>query len=151
MKLSITALTRTTKPLTDAIVRGESVIITRHGVEFAVITPIGEKIHYPKKLVHITPFDRLRGKIRLGKRTEFPPMPRLEPEEAAKEAQAIIDQVENQSKIFCQAPLTNCRMIGNRYTVVYTDSEGERIRIAYLCPGHAQKARESAVSVTPAA
>lgn len=40
MKLSITSLTRNTKALSDAIVRGETITLTRHGKDFATVSPV---------------------------------------------------------------------------------------------------------------
>lgn len=117
MKLSITSLTRKTKDLSDAVVRGETVILTRQGEDFAVITPFGS--------AHTKPVVDPAMERQKYMSIHNPEHPMSEPDLTSPR---------------CEAPYTNCRLPGEQYEVEYVTEEGMGNKRVSLCLEHAKKA-----------
>lgn len=142
-KITITDLQRKPGAIAMRIIRGEELILTRNGHDFARLVPIETHPHrlYKPKAIHqlnVPP-------------QPIPPFPRLAPKEAVEEAREMIKHVEEgtlPSFRKCEAPLTNCRSHGESYLVEFNGEEGIEKKRVILCPVHAKVARDSSVSVT---
>jgi antitoxin (DNA-binding transcriptional repressor) of toxin-antitoxin stability system len=136
-RIGLRELQRNIGQLSIDLIRGEEIILTRNGKDFAKLVAVAPKL--PKL-----------GKFKAPK--DYPPMPRLPKAEAIKEAQSIIHEVETsvagdaliQHK--CDAPQINCRFPGELYEVQYQGEDSIIKKQVYLCPGHAKKARESSTT-----
>jgi antitoxin (DNA-binding transcriptional repressor) of toxin-antitoxin stability system len=134
-RISITDLQRNPGELSIKLIRGEEIILTRNGKDFARLVPIDPA--HPKL-----------SKLRMKAPKDYPPFPRLSPEETVKEAQSIIDEVASrtvsETRIHkCEAPYAVCKFAGDLYEVEFQGDEGLEQKKVYLCPGHAKKARET--------
>lgn len=114
MKLSITQLTRTTKPLTDALVRGETIILTRQGKDFGVISPFKGKAKSPLEIQAEKAFYRM----------------------VAKDNRRIEEESPKPNTSKCEIPPGNCKVQGQQYLVTFMSDEGEEKKLAHLCPIH---------------
>lgn len=139
-RLPITELQRNLGDISLSLIRGEEIIITRNGKDFAKLSPIDPK--FPK--FPATP-------------KEHPPFPRLPKKEAIREAQAIIQQAEEQEPEIismsithiCQVPNATCKNPAEaEYNIEYFGEEGIEKKQAWLCEFHRKKATESGASVT---
>lgn len=139
IRISITDLQREVGKISILIIRGEDIIITRNGKDFAKIKPVPFKDRI-----------KVKGKKRRFLRGVEPIMPpytvknveisSTPPSDAATEMAA--NALANTR--ICQAPNAKCLFPGELYQVEYTTDEGVDRKLIVLCPGHAMKARASA-------
>lgn len=135
-KITVTDLQRKPGEIMMRIIRGEEIILTRNGHDFARLVPIET---HPKHLYK----PRHYGKI-----TNI---------RAVEESSPVISGIkilENEDAMSditghkCEAPIGICRRVdSDQYMVEYFVDEGLEKRKVWLCPEHAKRTREAGQSI----
>lgn len=151
-RISITSLQRNPGELSTTLIRGEEVVLTRNGKDLAQLIPLNVKRRLkpkPKETFHLnTPAPIFGTNIQMRSPK---PQGELRRRELLK-AVGVGHIPEKYPETFlathrCEAPNTDCRFPGEPYIVVYQGEEGLIEKKVMLCPGHAQKAKETAESM----
>jgi len=125
-KISITELQRNIGDISIRLIKGEEIILTRSGKDFAKLTPVESE--RPKSMQTVR---NLRKVVKHIASTV-----------GAEEVTATIHPQTAGRK--CEAPFVNCRFAGDLYEIKYMDQDdGILTKQVWLCPGHAKKTRES--------
>lgn len=138
-KITVTDLQRKPGEIMMRIIRGEEIILTRNGKDFARLVPIET---HPKHLYR----PRYHGKLtNIRDLTEEEPTEQTLKDLKKSEEDVIAGHVSYLHK--CEAP--TCRSVDTQqYLVEYVVDEGLEKRKVWLCPYHVKQTREAGQSIT---
>lgn len=138
-KISIAYLQGNIGAVTDLLLKGEKITLTKHGKKFAMMIPIEDEKEEKRKR-RSKPISFPQEQAPMITTRDMPPA-----EPFSFEVPAITSPESSFHR--CEAPFAVCRFPGDLFEVEYTTDEGIQKKKVYLCPGHASRVRNGSEKI----